>query len=103
IKMLMAVTLMGIAHSILKAPLIACALEASEDTPEVGRTEVLGVLRTAERIGSVLGPVIVASLLAVYDFGAAMAIVGCGIIFCGVMMILFLNMPARRRGMEAEL
>ncbi|GAL15238.1 major facilitator superfamily protein [Vibrio astriarenae] len=41
-KILVAVTLMGIAHSILKAPLIACALEASEHTPEVGRTETLG-------------------------------------------------------------
>jgi len=90
-KVLLAVALMGGAHSILKAPLIASALEAAEETPEVGRTTVLGILRTSERIGSVLGPVIVAALLAFYDFGETMMIIGVGIVFAGVMMLLFLR------------
>lgn len=90
-KILVAVALMGIAHSILKAPLIACALEASESTPEVGRTEVLGILRTSERIGSVLGPVLVAGLLSIYDFGQAMSIVGAGVIVAGLLMLMFLK------------
>lgn len=90
-KVLLAVALMGVAHSILKAPLIASALEAAESTPEVGRTTVLGILRTSERIGSVLGPVIVAGLLAYYDFGETMMIVGVGIVLAGVMMLLFLR------------
>ena len=94
LKILLAVALMGIAHSILKAPLIACALEASEATPEVGRTEVLGLLRTAERIGSVLGPIMVAALLSVYDFGQAMAIVGAGIVVSGLLMLVFLRSPS---------
>ncbi|ADZ90048.1 major facilitator superfamily MFS_1 [Marinomonas mediterranea MMB-1] len=94
LKILLAVTLMGIAHSILKAPLIACALEASENTPEVGRTEVLGILRTSERIGSVLGPIIVAFLLSFYDFGQAMAIVGVGIVAAGVCTLIFLRSPS---------
>ncbi|AEF53703.1 MFS transporter [Marinomonas posidonica] len=90
-KILLAVALMGIAHSILKAPLIASALEAAESTPEVGRTSVLGILRTSERIGSVLGPVVVASLLAYYDYGQTMAIVGFGILAAGLMMLIFLK------------
>lgn len=90
-KILLAVALMGIAHSILKAPLIASALEAAESTPEVGRTSVLGILRTSERIGSVLGPVIVATLLAYYDYGQTMAIVGFGILAAGLMMMIFLK------------
>ncbi|MGF1703193.1 MFS transporter [Photobacterium makurazakiensis] len=102
-KIILAVTLMGIAHSILKAPLIACALEASEATPEVGRTEVLGILRTAERIGSVLGPIIVASLLVVGDFGLAMAAVGAGIIISGLLMFVFLKIPSRQSVQEAQI
>ena len=94
-KVLLAVGLMGVAHSILKAPLIASALEAAESTPEVGRTTVLGILRTSERIGSVLGPVIVASLLAYYDFGETMMIVGVGIVLAGMMMLLFLRKRQR--------
>ena len=101
-KILLAVTLMGVAHSILKAPLIACALEASEATPEVGRTEVLGILRTAERIGSVFGPIIVASLLAFGNYGFAMAIVGAGIIVSGLLMLFFLKAPSPQVRQEAQ-
>jgi predicted MFS family arabinose efflux permease len=92
-KVLLAVALMGVAHSILKAPLIASALEAAESTPEVGRTRVLGILRTAERIGSVLGPVLVATLLAIYDFGEAMAFVGMGVLLSALLMFIFLRVP----------
>jgi len=95
-SMLLAVAMMGAAHSILKAPLIAAAMEAAEATPEVGRTAALGVLRTSERIGSVLGPVLVASLLVVYDYGEAMAIVGTGIILTGVVMGVYLKRSAAR-------
>lgn len=96
-KILVAVTLMGIAHSILKAPLIACALEASEHTPEVGRTETLGFLRTSERIGSVIGPILVAMLLASYSYGAAMSIVGVGIVASGIAILLILKKPVEER------
>lgn len=92
-KILLAVTLMGVAHSILKAPLIACALEASEHTPEVGRTETLGFLRTSERIGSVIGPILVATLLASYNFGETMSIVGGGIILSGIAIVFILKKP----------
>lgn len=95
-SILFAVTLMGAAHSILKAPLIASAMEAAEATPNVGRTEALGILRTSERIGSVLGPIIVAGLLTLYDYGTAMTIVGSGIVATGVFMALYMKMTAKK-------
>lgn len=96
-RMLLAVALMGVAHSILKAPLIAAAMEAAEATPEVGRTTALGLLRTSERIGSVLGPVMVASLLVVYSFAEAMAIVGTGIVITGIVMGAYMHLSARKQ------
>jgi len=101
-KLLLAVALMGVAHSILKAPLIASALEAAEATPEVGRTKVLGILRTAERIGSVLGPVLVATLLTLYDFGEAMAIVGTGVLVSALCMFIFLRVPDAKQDAGAK-
>lgn len=92
-KVLLAVALMGVAHSILKAPLIASALEAAEATPEVGRTKVLGILRTAERIGSVLGPVLVAVLITLYDYGEAMSLIGVGVLISALCMFIFLRVP----------
>ncbi|MBY4677092.1 MFS transporter [Marinobacterium arenosum] len=97
--MLLAVAMMGAAHSILKAPLIAAAMEAAEATPEVGRTAALGILRTSERIGSVLGPVMVASLLAVYDYGKAMAIIGTGIVIAGIVMGIYLKVAAKKEAL----
>lgn len=95
-SILFAVTLMGAAHSILKAPLIASAMEAAEATPNVGRTEALGILRTSERIGSVLGPILVAGLLTLYDYGTAMTIVGSGIVATGVFMALYMKLTATK-------
>ena len=83
ITVLVSVILMGMAHAVIKAPLIAAALEAAEHSPEVGRTTVLGSLRTCERFGSVLGPLLVAGLLVYYDYGTSMAIIGVGIIVIG--------------------
>ncbi|GGB82498.1 hypothetical protein GCM10011352_05410 [Marinobacterium zhoushanense] len=97
--MLLAVAMMGAAHSILKAPLIAAAMEAAEATPEVGRTTALGVLRTSERIGSVLGPVLVACLLAIYDYGEAMVIVGTGIVIAGVVMGFYLKAADKKEAL----
>jgi len=94
--MVLAVAMMGAAHSILKAPLIAAAMEAAEASPEVGRTAALGVLRTSERIGSVIGPVLVASLLAIYDYGQAMVIIGTGIVISGIVMGIYLKTTTKQ-------
>ena len=89
-SMLIAIALMGGAHSILKAPLIAAALTAAEQTPNVGRTTVLGVLRTSERVGSVLGPLFVGALLLNYSYSQTMAIIGMCVVASGLIMAYYL-------------
>lgn len=88
-SMLIAIAMMGAAHSILKAPLIAVAITAAEATPGIGRTTVLGVLRTSERIGSVLGPLLVGFLLLFYNYSQTMAIIGLGIVVSGAIMAFY--------------
>ena len=52
---------LGIAHAFLKAPLIVSVMEVAETLPDVPMTAALGLLRTCERIGSFVGPVLVTS------------------------------------------
>ena len=82
------VIVMGSAHAFTKAPQIAFVMEVCEaDMEKVGRTTVLGLLRTMERIGSVLGPIIAATLVGI--FGYEQAIMYMGLIISGS-AILFL-------------
>lgn len=75
------VLIMGLGHSVTKSPQIAYALEIAEDeAARVGRTTVLGVLRTMERIGSVLGPLLAAFLVVQFGFQTAIQIIGGGIV-----------------------
>lgn len=76
LKALAVVTAIGVAHAFVKAPLIAGAMDAALLTPQVPVTAALGLLRTSERVGSVLGPLIVATLLIDLSFSTVAAIVG---------------------------
>ena len=90
------VIVMGSAHAFTKAPQIAFVMEVCEqDMENVGRTTVLGLLRTMERIGSVLGPIIAATFVAI--FGYEQAIMFMGIIISGS-AILFLAVFAMTAG-----
>jgi hypothetical protein len=44
------------------------------------------LLRTSERIGSVIGPVVVAGMLVVLDFGEVAAILGITVAILGLIM-----------------
>jgi predicted MFS family arabinose efflux permease len=83
---LLIVAILGLVHSFLKAPLIVAAMEAAELSSDITRTNALSFLRTFERLGSVAGPVLVASMLVVLDFQTTAAILGAGIAFVGVIM-----------------
>lgn len=90
------VIVMGCAHAFTKAPQIAFVMEVCEaDMEKIGRTTVLGLLRTMERIGSVLGPIIAATLVGV--FGYEQAIMYMGIIISGsaVLFLAVFVMSAR--------
>jgi predicted MFS family arabinose efflux permease len=83
---LLVVVALGIAHSFIKAPLIVAAMEAAEASPDISRTAALSLLRTFERVGSVIGPVIVASMLVWLDYQTTAAILGLGVAFVGIVM-----------------
>lgn len=89
------VLVMGLGHSVTKSPQITYALElAEEESARVGRTTVMGVLRTTERIGSVLGPILAAFLVSHFGFQSAIFVIGLGIIASSVAfyaIILFMG------------
>jgi predicted MFS family arabinose efflux permease len=82
------VAALGVAHSFIKAPLIVAAMEAAEASPDVTRTGAMAILRTSERIGSVLGPVMVAAMLVVLDYAIVAAVLGVGVAVLGTFMAL---------------
>lgn len=82
------VAALGVVHGFLKAPLIVAAMEAAEKSADITRTGALSLLRTSERIGSVIGPVIVAALLVYLDYGEVAAILGVSVAVLGVVMAI---------------
>ena len=80
------VAALGVVHAFLKAPLIVAAMEAAEKSPDITRTGALSLLRTSERIGSVIGPVVVGGMLVVLDFGEVAAILGITVAALGLIM-----------------
>lgn len=85
---LIVVAALGVVHAFLKAPLIVAAMEAAEKSPDITRTGALSLLRTSERIGSVIGPVVVAAMLVVLDYGEVAAILGVTVAVLGGIMAL---------------
>ena len=85
---LMVVAALGVVHAFLKAPLIVAAMEAAEHSPDITRTGALSLLRTSERIGSVIGPVLVAGMLVFLDYGEVAAILGLIVAGLGLVMAL---------------
>jgi predicted MFS family arabinose efflux permease len=93
------VVALGLVHSFLKAPLIVAAMEAAEKSPDITRTGALSLLRTSERIGSVIGPVVVAALLVILDFGEVAAILGITVAILGIIMAI---LSFNKKGPEAH-
>lgn len=83
---LLVVAALGVVHAFLKAPLIVAAMEAAEHSPDITRTGALSLLRTSERIGSVIGPVVVAALLVWLDYDQVAAIIGVTVAVMGLVM-----------------
>ena len=85
---LLVVAALGFVHSFLKAPLIVAAMEAAEKSPDITRTGALSLLRTSVRIGSVIGPVVVAALLVTLSFGQVAALLGATVTVLGIIMAI---------------
>ena len=97
------VIIMGSAHAFTKAPQIAFVMElCEEDMERVGRTTVLGLLRTMERIGSVLGPVIAASFVTIYGYEKAIAGTGAIISGSAILFLIIFMITAKKVASKAE-
>lgn len=84
-----AVLLVAIAHAISISPQIALVPEiCGRDIEEVGQTTVLGVLRMLERIGSVVGPLLVAGLAYRFGFVPALLVIGAMIALTAPLLLL---------------
>jgi predicted MFS family arabinose efflux permease/HAMP domain-containing protein len=88
------VVLVSISHASMKAALIATALEAADKSDAIGNTTALGILRTSERIGSVIGPILVALLLSSLSVASTMLVVG--LIVAGAAMLLAVIMRSSK-------
>jgi MFS family permease len=91
-----AVAVLAVGHAISIAPQIAmvpdlCAAEVRSG----GLTTVLGFLRTVERAGSVVGPILVASLGLAIGFERALAVIGVGVAVVALLFLAIL-LPGRR-------
>jgi predicted MFS family arabinose efflux permease len=72
-----AVFVVGVGHAAVRGPQIDLALSFAEtEMPESGREPVLAAMRTLERLGSLVGLLVVAVLVAQFGLGAAMASIG---------------------------
>jgi predicted MFS family arabinose efflux permease len=96
-RVLLVVLALGIAHSFIKAPLIVAALEAAEKSAGVTRTSALSVLRTSERIGSVIGPVVVAGLMVVFSHEMTAVLLGVAVALIGLVKAIIVLSQRKRR------
>jgi predicted MFS family arabinose efflux permease len=73
----LAVFVVGVGHTAVRGPQIDLALQIAEDElPGVGRDPVLSAMRSLERLGSLVGLLLVAVLAAQYDLTFAIAAIG---------------------------
>ncbi len=85
---LVAVLVVGIAHAAIRGPQLALGMElAQEEVAGVGRDAVLAAMRSLERVGSLIGLVVIAVLASEFGLTAATTAVGIAV---GSSAIVFL-------------
>ncbi|QFR32681.1 MFS transporter [Ancylobacter sp. TS-1] len=84
-----AVVAVAVAHAISISPQIALVPEiCADEIARVGQTTVLGALRTLERIGSVIGPILVAAVAVRFGYTASLMVIGGMIALCAPILLL---------------
>lgn len=77
LSMSLAVVVVGIGHAAVRGPQIDLALQIAEtEIPDAGREPVLASIRTLERLGSLVGLLVVAVLAAQFDLSVAIGAIG---------------------------
>jgi predicted MFS family arabinose efflux permease len=74
------VVVIAVAHAASISPQVALVPDiCRREIEKIGQTTVLSILRMVERVGSVIGPLLVASLVAQFGFVDGLAVIGLGI------------------------
>jgi predicted MFS family arabinose efflux permease len=91
-----AVLVVGIGHAAVRGPQIDLAIEIAErELPGVGRDPVLAAMRSIERLGSLVGLLVVAILIAQFDLSTAIAAIGIVSVIAGVAYIALRRSTSR--------
>lgn len=102
LAIIISITLFGLGQSISTSTLIAMILEVTpKESQAIGQTNILGLFRVLERVGSVAGPFIVAALIV--SFGHAGSMIGVGAIMIGATLALLAGLwLTRARASESK-
>jgi predicted MFS family arabinose efflux permease/HAMP domain-containing protein len=96
-----AVVAVALAHAASISPQIALLPAiCQEEIRRVGETAVLGVLRMAERVGSVIGPILVAAWVTRFGFVEGLALVGVAV--CLLSFLLLTSLIGLPQSAEVE-
>ncbi len=84
----LAVLTMGVAHALAISPQLVLVQEVcARECRELGQTTVLSVFRLIERMGNVVGPFVVGTLVTLYGYVDAMALTGLGVTVAGALYV----------------
>ena len=90
------VFVVGFGHTAVRGPQIDLALSIAETKlPESGREPVLAAMRTLERLGSLVGLLVVAVLVSWFGLTAAMAAIGLLSALAGLVYLAFRRSASR--------
>ena len=92
-----AVLVVALAHAASISPQIALLPEiCRREIEKVGETTVLSILRMVERIGSVIGPILVAALVTEFGFVEGLTLVGAYIVVLSLLLLTtYAGLPRR--------
>lgn len=97
---------LGLGHAFATAPSLALVSQvAPRQVESLGATTVLGIYRVLERVGSVLGPVIAAALIASQGYAAALGGLGWLTLGATVLFIAFFTVAGiepRQKGPKGQ-
>ncbi|MBL8470401.1 MAG: MFS transporter [Rhodocyclaceae bacterium] len=88
---------LGAGTGLMSAPLQALAVEAGRESGAPGASSVMAALRTVERLGAMLGPLVLGALNSRLDYDMVMVVTGAGVLAC---LVLFSVAQGRTRAAE---
>lgn len=96
------VTMLGLTHALTKGAQVPLALSiCSREAERVGRTTILGFLRFSERIGSLLGLLVSAVLIANYGYQTSIGLTGT-LVSSAALLFLIAHFQAARLGSKVS-